>query len=54
MTNVESIANRVEAKLKNLEAHHAALADRIRSKRAQIRELENTLEKLRRLQSKLS
>ena len=51
---VERIVASIEKKLETLQSERQALGDRIQRKRAQIEELENTLDKLRAVEAKLS
>lgn len=54
MNDVQHIAERVEAKLQDLEDRRKELAKQIEAKRARIRQVEVTLEKLRELQTRLN
>lgn len=51
--DIEPIVARIEAKLRDMEKHHAGLQAAIAQKRTQVQELENTIAKLRALQAKL-
>ena len=50
---LRSVVERIEAKLEQLEAERDKIKHRVDVKRAQVRELEKTLESLRELESNL-